>query len=477
MNISKRMKQIRSPYTEIVLLAVGFLLTFGVYFLSSKKYTGYLKDDEAIFNKLPDTLDIVTLSGSTTYFTYKDAPMGYQYELVSLFADSLDIPIKIHVAPNTETMLDMLKRKEADLCITPQAVTRSGRQRWRYTGPEQLSGLVLVQRKVKNPADRLDKITRLADKRITIVNDHRYEERLQHISEQIGSHIDVNVLQGDTVTDESLMGEVALGNIDYTVADRMLAKLVRTYYSNLDVSLEIGFRQKLQWIVCLEDSVLAKTLDSLAADIPQNNNYQSIYKRYFELSKGAYLAPVKMIRSGVISDFDHIFQQEAKRLVHWPWQLLASIAYFESNFTPEIIGWSGARGLMGIMPATGRIYGADKAALLDPEVSVRVSVSCLLEIRKYLISVADEEQKLKLALAGYNAGVGHLADARRLAEKFGYDPGVWDGNVEECIKLKREPKYYNDPVCKSGYLRGTETLNYVNNVFGRMKVYQQKTSK
>ena len=49
-------------------------------------------------------------------------------------------------------------------------------------------------------------------------------------------------------------------------------------------------------------------------------------------------------------------------------------------------------------------------------------------------------------------------------EKYGKDPNKWDNNVAEYIRLKNDPEYYNDPVCKHGYLRGSETYNYVREV-------------
>ena len=50
------------------------------------------------------------------------------------------------------------------------------------------------------------------------------------------------------------------------------------------------------------------------------------------------------------------------------------------------------------------------------------------------------------------------------AQKYGYDPQVWDGNVAQAILMKMNPKYYNDPVVKYGYCRGTETVEYVKNI-------------
>ena len=63
------------------------------------------------------------------------------------------------------------------------------------------------------------------------------------------------------------------------------------------------------------------------------------------------------------------------------------------------------------------------------------------------------------------------------AEKYGKDPYVWDDNVAEYIRMKNDPEYYNDPVCKHGYLRGSETFNYVREVMERYNYYLHKTGK
>lgn len=470
-----------NPSKKNSILTLCGLIVLALLLALASLWPGMHKEDSSLalqeMKTLPDTLRVVTLSGSTTYFTYKDEPMGYQYDLISLIAKRMDKPMKILVAPHADSMLRLLESGAADLCITPQAVTQSGRKRWRYTGPQMLSGLVLVQRKNTGKSDYVHKVTELAHRTLTITPDDRYEERLQHLSEQIGQPIAIQVAEEGHVTEESLIGDVAAGKIPYTVADYLIAKTVSTYYNNVDISVEIGFRQQLQWVVRPGEKVLADSLDAWAAQIPKQKGYQSIYKRYFELSKGIQEAPIRLTAHGDLSAFDDIFRQEARRLQGWSWQLLASIAYFESNFTSEVVGWSGARGLMGIMPSTGRIYGASANELLNPAVSVRVAVDCLLAIRKSYAHISDADQQLKICLAAYNAGIGHVTDARRLAAKYGFDPDVWDGNVEECIKMKREPQYYNDPVCRAGYLRGTETLKYVNNVFGRMQQYCTKFKK
>ena len=81
--------------------------------------------------------------------------------------------------------------------------------------------------------------------------------------------------------------------------------------------------------------------------------------------------------------------------------------------------------------------------------------------------------KIKFILASYNIGFGHIEDARRLAKKFGADPDIWYGNVEQYLLKKSKPKYYNDEVVRNGYCNGRETYAYVKNILKRYEQYSQ----
>ena len=160
--------------------------------------------------------------------------------------------------------------------------------------------------------------------------------------------------------------------------------------------------------------------------------------------------------------------------IDWDWRLLASISYQESKFNPHVVSWAGAEGLMGIMPNTARRLGVSPHELKDPDAGIRTGVECLRRFRQGFSEITDPEEKIKFTLAAYNAGIGHVYDAQKLAEKYGKDPLVWDKNVAEFIRLKNDPEYYNDPVCKHGYLRGSETFAYVSEIMKRYEYYQKK---
>lgn len=447
---------------------------------------------------LPDTLRVVTLSGATTFFTYRDEPMGYQYELVRLFTSQHRLPMRLFVAPSMEAAQRFVLDGKADLCITPHAVTHSARQVIRFTGPEVRSGLVLVQRKPQagDSTVLLRQVTDLLRQRVSVLAGSRAEDRLHRLEEQLGGKIAIEALPTDTINSEDLIASVATRERAYAVTDEELARLSKTYYPDLDLSLEVGFQQRLRWFTAPQATGLADALDAWAEELEVDKSFRQIYKRYFELnkadlpdsptpstpspkeespSKHTAHTPTPHGTLG-ISPFDKLFQHEAKRL-GWPWQLLASIAWQESNFRPEVIGWSGARGLMGIMPRTGRIYGASKEQLLQPSVSVRVSVDCLLATEAiFRTAVPDLEERMKVTLAAYNAGPAHLLDAIRLAEKYGYSKTHWEGGIETALRLKSEPKYYNDPVCRAGYVRGKGVARYVDEVVARYHGYLAKSS-
>jgi membrane-bound lytic murein transglycosylase F len=74
---------------------------------------------------------------------------------------------------------------------------------------------------------------------------------------------------------------------------------------------------------------------------------------------------------------------------------------------------------------------------------------------------ADAANRLLLALAAYNAGQGHVQDARNLAVRKNLDPNLWE-SIAKTFPLLRYRKYYKD--AKYGYCRGTEPVKYIEQI-------------
>ena len=418
-------------------------------------------------------LTILTLSSSTSYFIYRDEPMGYDYDLAEDFCRQHGLSLEVKIAPNIQVLLDMLSRREGDLIAYPIPYLNELKDSVIYCGTELISHQVLIQR--ANRGDTLlTNISQLIGKTVYTINDSKYQQRLNNYNDEIGGGITINTVEKDSVITEDLIGMVAKGEIRFTTTDDYIAKLNKTYYSNIDISLPVSFDQRSFWAVSKNSPLLAKALNEWAATKNNAPAFSSITKKYFELSKqpfsGAYEIP-KGTPTGHISPYDDLFKKYAVDK-SYSWQMLAAISYHESRFINNLTSWAGAAGIMGLMPRTAKIYGITSDERMNPDLSIKVATRLLTKLEEIYTNVENPDERIKFVLAAYNGGNGHIDDGRRLAKKYGGNPDIWE-SVEKFILLKRNPEYYNDPVCKAGYFRGTETIAYVKNVLKTAKRFEQ----
>ena len=419
-------------------------------------------------------LTAVTLNTSTSYFIYKMEQMGYEYELIENFAESLGLELEIKIAENVTRLEEMLQNGEADIVAYPVQMDNIMKGKYLFCGVEQQNHLVIIQRTEKSDTIIKD-VTELIDKEVWVKDNSREHERLINLNTELGGGIIVKNIERDTITTEDLIDMVSNGEIRYTVSDNKLAQINRTYHRNIDIGLSISFPQRASWIVRKDCPELAGAVNEWAENISKGVTLKAAAKRYFEQSKTEeFSSGGVIIKKGDISPYDDLFKKYAAES-GWDWRLLAAIAYHESRFHNHLESWAGAKGLMGIMPRTARSFGFSPDSLDNPEISIQAGIKCLSYFRNQFPGAENEEEKIKFTLASYNAGSGHIIDARELAAKHGKNPGIWDNNVSDFIKLKSEPEYYNDPVCKHGYLRGTETFRYVKDVMSRYKFYKSNT--
>ena len=125
---------------------------------------------------------------------------------------------------------------------------------------------------------------------------------------------------------------------------------------------------------------------------------------------------------------------------------------------------------MQVMPATAISLGIKNVS--DPNESIRGGATYLNQIYGQFIQVTDSLNRIKLTMASYNCGLGHVLDAQLLAEKNGLDPNIWTDNVESMLLDLSLPKNYNKSFIKYGYVRGSEPVMYVDKVFERYEQYK-----
>jgi membrane-bound lytic murein transglycosylase MltF len=126
------------------------------------------------------------------------------------------------------------------------------------------------------------------------------------------------------------------------------------------------------------------------------------------------------------------------------WMLVEAQAFQESGLNPDVRSHMGAVGLMQLLPSTAKYIGFDD--IRSPENNVHAGVKYL----KYLMDNYFPEDKysaterLRLALAAYNAGPGNMQKSIRKTEELGYDVTKWFGNIEmgTMRQVGLEPVHY-----------------------------------
>jgi len=427
-------------------------------------------------------LNVLVDNNSFSYFIYKGHPMGYEYELLQLLAKHLNIGLKIKVTSGVERAFDQLNSGEGDLIAFPLTITKGRRKVVRFTRPHFNTYQVLVQRKpenwrkltleeienglIRNPAD-------LIGKKVHVIDGTSHQLRLKNLSEELGGDI---LIQPDTLIaeSESLIRKVALGEIDYTVADHTMARVNCAYYPNIDASTVLSVPQQIAWAGRINSPELIAAIDDWLQSIKKQPTFMVIYNRYFKSPRTSLLrmqSAYSSMGGNKLSPYDDLIKQGAEKL-DWDWRLLAAMVYQESKFKPDGESWAGARGLMQLMPETAIRFGATDPG--DPTQSLIAGVNYLLYLDKYWSKrIAKPEERLKFILASYNAGLSHILDARKLCGKHGKDNTRW-ADVEYFLLKKSDPKYYRDPLVTTGYCKCEEPVNYVKDVLERFDDYKAR---
>ncbi|MDR1563188.1 MAG: transglycosylase SLT domain-containing protein [Dysgonamonadaceae bacterium] len=224
------------------------------------------------------------------------------------------------------------------------------------------------------------------------------------------------------------------------------------------------------WIVRKTMPALAVAIDEWfdVADLPATSKKDRFL---FERSKLPGDEPAPMLGEGRISIYDSLFKHYAAE-INWDWMLLASIAFQESKFYTDLTSGEGATGLMGIMPGTAKLFGLPEDSVFNPEANLRTAVRLIERLNRSFSEIKDHSERQKFIIASYNAGAGHINDARALAGKYGKDPSKWK-DTEDFLRRLKEEEFYNDTVCRAGAFNAGQTLFYLESVIERWDYYKK----
>jgi len=423
-------------------------------------------------------LRVLTVNNAVSYYLHRGERRGFDYELARAFADELGVVLEMVVPPRAADLIPWLTDGRGDVIAASFTVTPDRERLVAFSLPYLYVDEVVVGRsgepQLASPSD-------LRGRELRVRSSSSYARTLAALA---GEHGPFDVVHADeSLQTEELIRLVAAGAIAATVADSHILAVESTYTPGVAGLLTLTAAEPgaldtigkprregkaIAFAVRRENPALRAALDLYVQTVFRGTEYNLARRRYFETEKHVVRAVEAAADRGRLSPFDDLMRTQAET---WglDWRLLAALAFQESRFSPQAESWAGARGLFQLMPATARELGVTD--LTDPDESCRAAAQYLTELAGRFDESIPLDERLRFALASYNAGRGHVLDAMQLAADRGLDPHVWYRNVAEAMLLLEDPDVAG--TTRYGYCRGSETARYVRDIHVRYANYVQ----
>lgn len=403
-------------------------------------------------------LRMLTVNAPTTYYLWRGELLGYEFELVRLFAEAHDLELEVVVARDTNALIDGLLAGRGDLIAagltpTPTRVAR---------GLEFSRPYLTIRETFVTAAAPIKDLDGLTGRRVVVNPVTSHAATLQALA--VPQPFTIDHVEKSTAM---ILDGVADGTYDATLVDSQHAELAATFDEELTLGLALEPAQGLAWAVRQDSGDLLREIDAFIDENYRGYAFNVLRNKYFVNKRRMSRQREHRVTSDVLSPYDDIVRPLAQS-AGFDWRLVVAQMYQESGFDPKRVSFAGARGLMQVLPSTAEEVGIDPAHLEQPEPGITAGVRYLAWTRERFPNLPVGEQ-LWFALAAYNAGPGHVRDGRRLAARLGLDGSLWFDNVETAMLKLAEPEYAS--LAAHGYVRGTEVVQYVGDIRDRFGAY------
>ena len=402
-----------------------------------------------------DLLRVLTRNSAATYYLWRGKLQGFDYELARKFATADHIRMEMIVPPGQNDLITWLLEGRGDVIAASMAVTDSRRALGvAFSDPYNYVDEVLVARS----DDPVASVEDLAGRRVVLC---RGSSHWETVNDLIRRGIAIDMVEApEGMEPEELIAAVADGTFDLTVTDSNIFDIEGMMRDDIRAALTLRTDVPIAFAVRAADTRLLGELNRFVRRTYRGLFYNMIKKRYFSNEKRIKRrVPARTRETGKISPWDDIVAAWSKRY-GFDWRLMVAQMYYESKFNPKAVSPMGARGLMQVLPKTFRALGFSNVN--SPENGIHAGIRYMSILRDRFEPEVPATDRTWMAMASYNAGYGHVLDARRLAEQLGLNPNRWDDNVEKAMLLLKQSRYARR--ARFGYVRGDRPVKYVNEI-------------
>lgn len=447
MKVQRSYLQVCIGIGAVVAAVVVVMTMYGVY----NREAGPSGQDALTRITESGKIRLLTANNANSYYIYRGAAMGYEYELAHEFAEYLGVELEV-VTPGWNNLIPFLTSSRGDFIGSGMTVTEEREKVIDFSDPYMdVQQKIIHHKLVYNP----DSIESLAGKKIHVRRNTSYHARLMEIRR---NGVDVEVVLHDNLPTEELIRMVAEREIAFTVADSNIALLNRRYFPDMRIGLSIQEKESLAWGVDRNSPALLAKINAFFRHAEKKGELAKIYEKYYRAIEIFDYFDVKKFHERLrtrLPQYAGTIQRESKKY-GFDWRLIAALVYQESHFNPKARSYTGVKGLMQVTLTTAREM--DIKNRLDPIQSLKAGIRYLHTMYERFDGIKDPDQRLYFAMASYNIGYGHIRDAQKLAAAEGLDEKKWS-SMKTVLPYLMKREYYKKT--RYGYARGREAMTYV----------------
>ena len=441
-----------------------------VFITSLCVFLGTCSETPPLLEQIKDrgTLRVVTRYSPVTFYQGARGPAGAEYELARGLARELGVKLEMYATDSFIDVLPQVVQGQADFAAAALTVTENRKAQVLFSEPYKSTNEHVIY---KVGTSRPRKLDYLLSGTLEVLAGSSHVESLKKLRQDTPN---LTWIENPDTEVEDLLYRVAIGELDYTVADTLEFNVSRNYHPDIRIGMDLDNAHQIAWAFRKsQDRSLLEAANAYLEKIKANGGLARIDERYFgHAYRFDYVGTRSFLRDieRKLPSYRFLFEEVAADH-EIDWRLLAAVSYQESHWNPQAVSPTGVRGLMMLTNTTAKqMKIADR---LDPHQSILGGAKYLQRVKKKIPERIQEPDRTWLALAAYNVGWGHLEDARIIAQIQGLNPDSWR-DVKECLPLLTQKQWYKR--VKRGYARGWEPVRYVENIRSYLDILKWKTT-
>ncbi len=433
------------------------IITYALFYFVLININGCSKESSKLKQiKSNGILRIALVADPPHYFPNKVKERGYDFELASRYATSIDVELEIIKTNTSNEIIFLLNQGKVDIGILGSSpefdqknienVVTYNNSKWYVIGNR-------ANRQLPKSIDSIEPNTMI------VANGSNASFMLHSIGEDYPS------LLWDELKNTNVRSILERINENHSKIS-IISEDIYAYYQYLFPETKkifvLPIKYPSRWLVKNNNNLpFLYSINSFFNNYKQNGKLEKIGKTYYEHLNAFDYVDIRYYLKRInkkLPKYKKYFAEAAKNSA-LDARIIAAVSYQESHWNRKARSPTGVRGMMMLTLDTAKRVGVKNR--LNAKQSIFGGAKYLKILYESFSNTIEEPDRLWFTLAAYNIGLGHVEDARTITKSQGDNPNSWI-DVEKHIPKLSQKKWYKKT--KYGFARGHEPIEFVRRV-------------